>query len=43
MRVGDRLESRTAPPPQLDEQQIRERQAKAVELAAQYQTEILAS
>jgi len=41
LQVGDRLESRTARPPQLDDQQLQERKRTALELAAQYRTEML--
>lgn len=41
LRVGDRLESRTARPPQLDDEQMQERKRMALELAAQYRTEML--
>ena len=41
LRIGDRLESRTARPPQLDDQQMQERKRMALELAAQYRTEML--
>jgi mannose-6-phosphate isomerase-like protein (cupin superfamily) len=39
--VGDRVASRTAPPPDLDAAARAARLAKAVELAPQYQTELL--
>jgi uncharacterized cupin superfamily protein len=41
LAVGDRVESSTAPPPQLDEAAKRERIAKAIELAPRYRTELL--
>ena len=39
--IGDRVESRTAPPPKLSEAERVERMAKAVALAPKYRTEIL--
>ena len=42
LAVGDPIPSRTAPPPALDQAAQAERVAKAIALAPQYQTEILA-
>ena len=39
--IGDRVESRTAPPPKLSKAERAERMAKAVALAPKYRTEIL--
>ena len=39
--IGDRVDSRTAPPPKLSEAERAERMAKAVALAPKYRTEIL--
>jgi quercetin dioxygenase-like cupin family protein len=41
MAVGDRVPTRTAPPPQLDAAAIAARRAKAEELAPRYRTELL--
>ena len=41
LRVGDRLESRTASPPELDERQQQERRRAALDLAGRYRTEML--
>jgi quercetin dioxygenase-like cupin family protein len=41
LEVGDRLPSRTAPPPQLDDAQKAERAAKIKALAPKYRTELL--
>ncbi|MDP9256899.1 MAG: cupin domain-containing protein [Actinomycetota bacterium] len=41
LAVGDRVGSRTAPPPQLDDAARAERMARAVELAPRYRTELL--
>ena len=39
--IGDRVDSRTAPPPHLNPADIAERQAKAAALAGRYRTELL--
>jgi quercetin dioxygenase-like cupin family protein len=41
MAVGDRVDSRTAPPPKLGQKDIAERQKRAGALAARYRTELL--
>jgi hypothetical protein len=41
LAVGDRVASRTAPPPHLDDAAIAERRARAEELAPRYRTELL--
>lgn len=41
LAVGDRVTSRTAPPPHLDDAAIAERRARAEELAPRYRTELL--
>jgi uncharacterized cupin superfamily protein len=41
LAVGDRVESRTSPPPELDDAEKAERMARAGQLAAQYRTELL--
>jgi quercetin dioxygenase-like cupin family protein len=41
LAVGDRVDSRTAAPPQLDDAERAARRAKAEALAAQYRTELL--
>jgi quercetin dioxygenase-like cupin family protein len=41
LAVGDRVASRTSPPPQLDDAARAERMARAVELAPRYRTELL--
>ena len=41
LAVGDRVTSRTAPPPHLDDAAIAERRAQAEELAPRYHTELL--
>ena len=41
LEVGDPLESRTSPPPKLDQAQIEERIAKVRALAPKYRTELL--
>jgi quercetin dioxygenase-like cupin family protein len=41
LAVGDRVSSRTAPPPQLDDAARAERMARALELAPRYRTELL--
>ena len=41
LAVGDRVTSRTAPPPHLDDAAIAERRARAEELAPHYRTELL--
>ncbi len=40
-RVGDLLETRTSPPPHLDDDQLAERRRKAADLASEYDTEML--
>jgi quercetin dioxygenase-like cupin family protein len=41
LEVGDRLESRTSPPPRLDQAQMEERIKKIKALAPKYRTELL--
>lgn len=41
LQVGDLLETRTTPPPQLDAEQVKERQDRALSLAPQYRTQML--
>jgi quercetin dioxygenase-like cupin family protein len=41
LTVGDRVASRTSPPPELDEDKQRERLVKAIELAPRYRTQLL--
>lgn len=41
MRCGDRVDSRTAPPPELSEQERDERRQRSLALAGQYATELL--
>lgn len=41
LAVGDLVASRTSPPPALDEDEQRERVAKALDLAPRYRTELL--
>lgn len=41
LAVGDRVPSRTSPPPELDEDEQQKRVAKAIELAPRYRTELL--
>jgi len=41
LAVGDRVATRTSPPPQLDDAARAERMARAVELAPRYRTELL--
>jgi quercetin dioxygenase-like cupin family protein len=41
LAVGDRVESRTAPPPQLEDAARAERMARALELAPRFRTELL--
>jgi len=41
LAVGDRVASRTAPPPELSEAERAERMAKAIKLAPQFRTELL--
>lgn len=41
LAVGDPVTSRTSPPPELDENEQRERLAKAIELAPRYRTQLL--